>query len=96
MFRREALANLLPTSRGFFVNAEMLTRARELGYAVAEVPVRHRPRVRGRSTVRLTDVPRTLAHLIPFWWKHVLFRKGRTPAAPPVLAPAGPPADRAA
>src|SRR5205823_10330233 len=41
VFRREALANLLPESRGFFVNTEMLTRARQLGYEVAEVPVRH-------------------------------------------------------
>lgn len=75
VFRKDALANLLPESRGFFVNAEMLTRARQLGYAVAEVPVRHRPRVRGRSTVRWTDIPRTLAHLIPFWWSQVLFRR---------------------
>ncbi len=70
VFRTEALANLLPQARGFFVNTEMLARARRLGYEVAELPVRHRPRLRGRSTVRLRDIPQTLAHLIPFWWKH--------------------------
>src|SRR5262245_58882775 len=75
VFRKEALANLLPESHGFFVNTEMLTRARQLGYAVAEAPVRHRPRVCGSSTVRLSDIPRALGHLIPFWWSHVLFRK---------------------
>jgi dolichol-phosphate mannosyltransferase len=80
VFRREVLAHLLPESRGFFVNTEMLTRARQLGYAVAEVPVRHRPRRHGRSTVRLSDIPRTLGHLIPFWWSRVVFRRG--PAAP--------------
>jgi glycosyltransferase involved in cell wall biosynthesis len=81
VFRKEALAELLPESRGFFVNTEMLTRARQLGYEVAEVPVRHRPRLSGRSTVRLSDIPRTLWHLIPYWWTRVLFR--RTPPALP-------------
>jgi dolichol-phosphate mannosyltransferase len=80
VFRSEALANLLPSARGFFVNTEMLTRARQLGYALAEVPVRHRPRLRGKSTVRLSDIPRTLAHLLPFWWSQVLFHK--PPATP--------------
>jgi dolichol-phosphate mannosyltransferase len=79
VFRKEALANLLPASRGFFVNSEMLTRARQLGYAVAEAPVRHRPRLSGRSTVRLREIPRTLGHLLPFWWSQVLF--GRRPSA---------------
>jgi glycosyltransferase involved in cell wall biosynthesis len=81
VFRREALANLLPESRGFFVNTEMLTRARQLGYPVAEAPVGHRPRRHGRSTVRLSDIPRTLRQLLPFWWSHVLF--GPRPTAPP-------------
>ncbi|HXD85751.1 MAG TPA: glycosyltransferase family 2 protein, partial [Urbifossiella sp.] len=47
VFRKEALAKLLPESRGFFVNAEMLTRARLLGLEVSEVPVSHRPRAGG-------------------------------------------------
>ena len=82
VFRKEALANLLPQARGFFVNTEMLTRARQLGYDVVEVPVRHRPRLRGQSTVRLSDIPRTLGHLIPFWWSQVLFRKRAVVPAP--------------
>jgi dolichol-phosphate mannosyltransferase len=73
VFRKEALARLLPRTKGFFVNAEMLTRARQLGYGVAELGVRHRPRMRGRSTVSLADIPRTLATLLPFWWSAVLF-----------------------
>ena len=35
VFRRDVLAELLPESRGFFVNTEMMTRARQLGFAVA-------------------------------------------------------------
>src|SRR5262249_6159868 len=32
VFRREALANVLPETAGFFVNAEMLARARQQGH----------------------------------------------------------------
>lgn len=71
VFRREALANLLPESRGFFVNTEMLTRARQLGCEVAEVPVTHRPRAAGSSKVSLREVPRTLRVLLGFWWREV-------------------------
>ena len=48
VFRRDVLAELLPESRGFFVNTEMMTRARQLGFAVVEVPVTHRPRAKRR------------------------------------------------
>jgi dolichol-phosphate mannosyltransferase len=73
VFRREALADLMPESDGFFVNTEMLTRARQLGFAVAEAGVRHRPRLRGVSKVGLHEVPRILGKLLPFWWSRVLF-----------------------
>jgi dolichol-phosphate mannosyltransferase len=72
VFRREALAHLLPESRGFFVNTEMLTRARQLGYEVAEVPVTHRPRAGGASKVSLREVPKTLRLLVGFWWREVV------------------------
>lgn len=78
MFRAEALGKVLPESRGFFVNAEMLTRARQLGLRVAEVGVRHRPRRGGESKVSLADVPRTLRVLLPFWWRQV-WRKSNRP-----------------
>jgi len=84
VFRRDALARLLPVSDGFFVNTEMLTRARQLGYDVAEVGVRHRPRLSGRSTVSLREVPRVLGELLPFWWSRVLF-----PGAPSEPRPSG-------
>jgi dolichol-phosphate mannosyltransferase len=71
VFRREELMELLPETTGFFVNSEMLTRARLLGYDVAEVPVRHRPRLRGSSKVSVADIPRVLRVLVPFWWSLV-------------------------
>lgn len=73
VFRRDALTHILPESRGFFVNTEMLSRARQRGLDIAEVGVRHRPRLRGQSTVTLQDVPRTLGHLLPFWWSQATF-----------------------
>jgi dolichol-phosphate mannosyltransferase len=88
VFRREALARLLPQTGGFFVNTEMLTRARQLGYDVAEVGVRHRPRLGGVSKVSLGDIPRTLRALLPFWWSRVLFPGGMVvPAKAARLAP---------
>jgi dolichol-phosphate mannosyltransferase len=85
VFHRGALARLLPRTTGFFVNAEMLTRARRAGYEIAEVGVRHRPRVGGCSKVSPMDIPRTLATLLPFWWAHVV--RGR-PMPEPAPAPA--------
>jgi dolichol-phosphate mannosyltransferase len=79
VFRKDALADLLPETPGFFVNTEMLTRARQRGHDVAEVGVRHRPRLRGASKVSLADIPRTLRTLLPFWWCRVLFPGGVAP-----------------
>lgn len=74
VFRRKALEQLLPDSEQFFVNTEMLTRARQLHLAVAEIGVRHRARRHGSSKVSIGDIPRTLGVLLPFWWTRVLFR----------------------
>lgn len=75
VFRREALAKLLPESRGFFVNAEMLTRARLLGFELAEVPVTHRPRLGGESKVSILEIPRTLLTMLNFWWRNLVLRQ---------------------
>ncbi|HJZ89257.1 MAG TPA: glycosyltransferase family 2 protein [Gemmataceae bacterium] len=83
VFRREVLAYLLPESARFFVNSEMLCRARRFGWRVGEVGVRHRPRRRGTSKVSLAEVPRNLATLVRFWWRHVVWAK---PVATPVFS----------
>ncbi len=84
VFRREVLAELLPETDGFFVNAEMLTKAGQLGYTVAEAGVRHRPRLRGVSKVSVGQVPRVLRTLLPFWWTRVVFAGGSTPSPSPL------------
>ena len=83
VFRRDALAGLLPEARGFFVNTEMMTRARQLGLKVAEVPVTHRPRAGGASKVSLREVPRTARTLLAFWWREVV--RGAKPAVTPAI-----------
>ena len=83
VFRREVLAGLMPEARGFFVNTEMMTRARQLGLEVAEVPVTHRPRAGGESKVSLREVPRTARTLLAFWWREVV--RGAKPAVTPAV-----------
>jgi glycosyltransferase involved in cell wall biosynthesis len=87
LFHRDVLMHLLPESDGFFVNAEMLCRARRLGISIAEVGVRHRPRHRGTSKVSLFDIPRTLFKLLPFWWSQVVWSTRPEPLALSVAAP---------
>lgn len=85
VFRREVLARLLPASRGFFVNTEMMTRARQLGLGVIEVPVTHRPRASGESKVSLREIPRTLRTLLRFWWSNGVRGAGAVTVTPAVV-----------
>lgn len=50
LFRKEVLDAVQCRSRGIVRCAELLVRARRLGYRVAEAEVEHRPRVAGRQT----------------------------------------------
>ena len=90
VFRRDMLARLLPQARGFFVNTEMLARARQYGCRVAEAGVRHRFRANGCSKVSLADVPRVLGSLLPFWWGQVLFPGAGTAPKPEADKPEAP------
>jgi dolichol-phosphate mannosyltransferase len=85
VFRREVLARMLPESRGFFVNTEMMTRARQLGLPLVEVPVSHRPRASGTSKVSIREIPRTATRLLRFWWSNVVFGPRPAPVTPPVF-----------
>jgi len=84
VFRRETLSHLMPSSRGFFVNTEMLANAARLGFAVTEMPVAHRPRLHGASKVSLWEVPRTLRTMARFWLK--TRRRAATPTVAEVFA----------
>lgn len=82
VFHADVLGELLPQSTGFFVNAEMLTRARKKGHSIAEIGVAHRPRRGGESKVSILDVPRVLRVLIPFWWSGGTRTLADSPSAP--------------
>ena len=69
VFRSDAIRRLLPETNGFFVNTEMLARAKKAGLAVTEVGVTHRPRAAGTSKVSWRDIPKILRVLVPFWWR---------------------------
>ena len=79
VFHRDQIQTILPECDNFFVNTEMLTKARMQGMSIVEVGVKHRPRAAGESKVALTDIPKTLSTLLPFWWTKMLF-PARDPA----------------
>ena len=80
IFRRDQLPSILPEARGFFANTEMLSRACKLNRSVVEVGVAHRPRASGESKVSMSDVPKTLRSLLPYWWCQVQHSSARTPS----------------
>jgi glycosyltransferase involved in cell wall biosynthesis len=64
LFRRELLQSLPLVSDDFFIDTELVACLHRAGARCTQVPVRHLPRVFGRSTVRASDVPRTLRALM--------------------------------
>ncbi len=60
LYRRKVFGEITIDSDMFFVDAEVLAKANVLGYRIVEVPVTHRPRAGGQSTVRLGHILTTL------------------------------------
>jgi glycosyltransferase involved in cell wall biosynthesis len=67
LFRREVFDRVKIESKKFFVDAEILAKARFFGFRLVEVGVRHYPRTAGRSTVRASHVLSTLNELARIW-----------------------------
>ncbi|MFY9558290.1 MAG: glycosyltransferase family 2 protein [Blastocatellia bacterium] len=67
LFRREVFDKVTIESKKFFVDAEVLAKARYFGFRMTEVGVRHYPRPAGRSTVRPSHIPSTLMELARIW-----------------------------
>ena len=61
LFRRDVLRALPLASDDFFIDTELVVRLHRGGFRYTERGVTHLPRLAGRSTVRLSDIPRTLA-----------------------------------
>ena len=67
LFRREIFDAMNLSSDDFFIDTEIMLKAKRLGYRINEVGVRHYPRVAGATTVRPSDIPRTLRTLLRIW-----------------------------
>jgi glycosyltransferase involved in cell wall biosynthesis len=76
LFRREVIQALPLESADFFIDTELVARLHRAGHRYVEHGVRHYPRTAGRSTVRASDVPRTLRSLARIW-----IQLRRTPSA---------------
>jgi glycosyltransferase involved in cell wall biosynthesis len=67
LFRREVFDIITIESKKFFVDAEVLAKAKYYGFRMVEIGVRHYPRPAGRSTVRPSHIASTLAELVRIW-----------------------------
>ena len=67
LFRREIFDTMQLESSDFFIDTEIVAKAKRLGYRLNEVGVRHYPRMAGKTTVRPSDIPRTLRTLSRIW-----------------------------
>jgi len=64
IFRKEIFSKIEIESQSFFVNTEILAKARLLNYNILEVGVPHFPREAGQSSVRLVHIPLTIRELL--------------------------------
>ncbi|HEY2252357.1 MAG TPA: glycosyltransferase [Planctomycetaceae bacterium] len=88
IFRRTQIEQLGLESNDFFINAELLTKARLAGLTVTEVGVNHYPRLRGESKVSLGHIFPVLKTLLRFWWSKVLF-SSEQPTVPSAISRGG-------
>lgn len=78
LFRRDIFDVIQIESKNFFVDTEILAKARALGFRMTEIGVRHYPRRVGRSTVRPSHILDTLIE-IGKMWSRIYVRGGVSP-----------------
>lgn len=67
VFRREVLEKITVECTNFFVDTELVAKARKWNFRITEKGVRHYPRPAGETTVQPSDVPRTLREVLRMW-----------------------------
>ena len=67
LMRREVFERLTLESTDFFIDTEIVARARKWNFRIAQRGVRHYPRPAGETTVRPGDIPRTLKTVTRMW-----------------------------
>lgn len=78
--RREVVEKIDIESGDFFVDTELIARARKWNFRIVEKGVRHYPRTAGETTVRPSDVPRTLRTVARMWQRIYFPRRGQSQA----------------
>lgn len=63
IFRKSIFKRIDINSNRFFVNTEILAKAKKIGYSIKEVGVTHFPRLEGRSKVGFKDIFWTLKEM---------------------------------
>ncbi len=70
MYRRAMLDRINIESRGVFITAEIMIKARDLGYRLQEVDIMYVPRSAGMATCGNAEtILDTVRDLFRFWWK---------------------------
>jgi glycosyltransferase involved in cell wall biosynthesis len=67
LFRREVIDKVTIECTDFFVDTELVAKARKWNFRIVEKGVRHYARVAGETSVRAHDVPRTLRTVARMW-----------------------------
>lgn len=67
LFRREVVEKIEIDCSHFFVDTELIAKARKWNFRIVEKGVRHYPRLHGETTVHRSDVGRTLRELARIW-----------------------------
>jgi dolichol-phosphate mannosyltransferase len=67
VMRRELLQDICLECDNFFIDTELVARARKANFRIAQTGVRHYPRMAGETTVELSDLPRTLREVTRMW-----------------------------
>jgi glycosyltransferase involved in cell wall biosynthesis len=76
LMRRELVQKVTIECNNFFVNTELLAKARRWNFRIAEKGVRHYPRAAGETSVRPSDIPRTLGTVFSMWRRIYLPTRG--------------------
>jgi glycosyltransferase involved in cell wall biosynthesis len=67
LMTKEVVQKITIECDNFFVNTELLAKARRWNFRIAEKGVRHYPRMAGETSVRPSDIPRTLGTVFGMW-----------------------------
>ena len=69
LFKRDNLRQLSIERSGFFVDTELLLKSKSRGFKIKEIGVRHFPRLRGKSTVGVMHIYKTIVDICHFYSK---------------------------